>query len=53
MEILELRERAKRELGAKFDIRKFHDAILNEGPLPLDVLNQQITRWIAQQKTAK
>ena len=50
MKILELRERAKRELGAKFDIRKFHDAVLGEGPLPLDVLDEQITAWIAEQK---
>ena len=50
MKILELRERAKRELGAKFDIRKFHDAVLGEGPLPLDVLDQQITAWIAGEK---
>jgi uncharacterized protein (DUF885 family) len=53
MKILELRRRAKRDLGAKFDIRKFHDAVLGEGPLPLDVLDQQITAWIAEQKRAK
>jgi uncharacterized protein (DUF885 family) len=53
MKILELRERAKRELGAKFDIRKFHDAVLGEGPLPLDILDQQITRWIAAEKQAQ
>ena len=50
MKILELRERAKRELGPKFDIRTFHDAVLAGGPLPLDVLDQQITAWIAKQK---
>ena len=50
MKILELRARAKSELGPKFDIRKFHDAVLGEGPLPLDVLDQQITAWIATQK---
>ena len=50
MKILELRERARRELGATFDIRKFHDAVLGEGPLPLDVLDQQITAWITEQK---
>ncbi|MGC2618221.1 MAG: DUF885 domain-containing protein [Acidobacteriaceae bacterium] len=52
MEILELRERAKRELGPKFDIRKFHDAVLDDGPVPLDVLDQHINRWIAEQKAA-
>ncbi len=50
MKILDLRARAKRELGPKFDIRKFHDAVLGEGALPLDVLDQQITAWIAAQK---
>lgn len=50
MKILELRERARRQLGAKFDIRTFHDAVLAEGPLPLDVLDARITLWIATQK---
>src|ERR1700724_611669 len=45
--ILELRERAQRELGVKFDIRAFHDAVLDQGPLPLDVLEAQINAWIA------
>ena len=53
MKILELRERARRELGAKFDIRKFHDAVLAQGPIPLDVLDQQITAWIGEQKRGK
>jgi uncharacterized protein (DUF885 family) len=38
LKILELRERAKQELGSQFDIRAFHDEILNGGALPLDVL---------------
>ena len=50
MKILELRARAKRELGSKFDIRAFHDAVLGEGPLPLDILDQRITAWIAHQR---
>jgi uncharacterized protein (DUF885 family) len=50
MQILELREEAKRALGAKFDIRKFHDAVLDAGPLPLDVLKAQVTAWIAGEK---
>ncbi|HET7348252.1 MAG TPA: DUF885 domain-containing protein, partial [Acidobacteriaceae bacterium] len=53
MQILELREQAKRELGANFDIRKFHDAVLAEGPLPLDILKQRMTAWIADQRTGK
>lgn len=48
--ILELRDRAKAALGPKFDIRTFHDAILVNGPMPLDVLEQQIDAWIADQK---
>lgn len=50
MTILKLREEAKRELGGRFDIRKFHDAVLEEGPLPLDVLEEHVHQWIAQQK---
>ena len=50
MKILELRERAQRELGAKFDIRAFHDAVLEQGPLPLDVLETKINTWIAERK---
>jgi uncharacterized protein (DUF885 family) len=53
LKILELRARAKKELGAKFDIRSFHDAVLGQGPLPLDVLDAQITKWIAEQKRAQ
>jgi uncharacterized protein (DUF885 family) len=48
----ELRERAARELGARFDIRTFHDAVLAEGGLPLDVLEARIGEWIARRKTA-
>ena len=47
MKILELRERAQKELGPKFDLRAFHDAVLDSGPLPLDVLEEKITEWIA------
>lgn len=50
MTILDLREQAKRELGSKFDIRGFHDAVLQQGPLPLGVLRDEVTRWIAEQK---
>src|SRR3989441_944124 len=48
----ELRERATRELGARFDIRAFHDAVLAEGALPLDVLEARIDAWIAQRKAS-
>ena len=50
MKILELRARAQKELGAKFDVRAFHDAVLDQGPLPLDILETKITAWIATQK---
>jgi uncharacterized protein (DUF885 family) len=50
LKILELRERAKTALGAKFDIRAFHDEILNGGALPLDVLDTRVNGWIASTK---
>lgn len=46
----ELRERAKTELGPKFDIRTFHDEMLNGGVLPLDLLEARTNAWIAAQK---
>jgi uncharacterized protein (DUF885 family) len=51
LKIRELRERARKELGAKFDIRAFHDEMLNGGTLPLDMLEARTDRWIAQQKS--
>ena len=50
LKIMELRELAQKELGAKFDIRDFHDAVLRNGALPLDFLEEEIKAWIAQQK---
>ena len=47
----ELRERARRELGAKFDIRAFHDEMINGGTLPLDLLEARTDQWIAEQKS--
>ncbi|HEY0180270.1 MAG TPA: DUF885 family protein [Dokdonella sp.] len=47
LKILELRARAEKALGAKFDIRAFHDAVLAEGSVPLPVLEQRIDGWIA------
>ena len=49
MKILELRARAQNVLGAKFDLRAFHDAVLDQGPLPLDMLETRIDAWIASQ----
>ena len=53
LKIKELRERAKREIGDGFDVREFHDAVLLSGSVPLDVLEQNIDRWIATKKGAK
>jgi uncharacterized protein (DUF885 family) len=50
LKILELRERAKTALGPKFDIKAFHDQVLDSGALPMDVLEQRIDAWIAAQK---
>ena len=46
----ELRDRAQRELGPKFDIRTFHDGMLDGGTLPLDLLDARTNQWIAEQK---
>ena len=50
--ILELRQRAEKELGNKFDIRKFHDEVLGAGTLPLTILDERVDQWIKQQKTS-
>jgi uncharacterized protein (DUF885 family) len=50
LKILELRDRAKTALGDKFDLRAFHDQIIDSGALPLDVLSDRIDAWIASQK---
>ena len=51
LKILELRKRAETQLGDKFNIRRFHDAILLDGGMPLDILETKIDRWIAEEKT--
>jgi uncharacterized protein (DUF885 family) len=50
LKILDLREKAKKTLGAKYDIRTFDDEILNGGVLPLDMLDARMTAWMAAQK---
>jgi uncharacterized protein (DUF885 family) len=50
LKILELRAKAQKELGSKFDIRAFHDEVLDSGALPLDVLETRVDAWIAAQK---
>jgi uncharacterized protein (DUF885 family) len=49
LEIMRLRDEAQKKLGDKFDIRVFHDQVLKNGPLPLDVLHEHTESWIAQQ----
>ena len=50
LKIRELRSRAEKELGDKFDLRRFHDAVLGQGAVPLDTLEAQINAWIAAEK---
>lgn len=52
LKIMELRERAKAELGAEFDIRGFHDAILRTGPVPLSTMEENVAAWIAAEKAS-
>jgi uncharacterized protein (DUF885 family) len=50
LRITELRAKAERALGPKFDIRDFHEAVLAQGALPLDVLEEQVDRYTAAKK---
>jgi uncharacterized protein (DUF885 family) len=52
LKILELRARAEAALGSRFDIRDFHDQVLNTGALPLGILESKIDAWIASKKAA-
>lgn len=53
LKIRELRQRAEKELGADFDVRGFHDAVLLDGPLPLTVLEEQVSAYIERRKREK
>ena len=52
LKIMELRKRAESALGAKFDLRRFHTVVLANGALPLNVLEAEVDRWIAEQRGA-
>ncbi len=52
LKIQELKDRAKVELGANFDIKDFHHEVLKRGALPLDILEQYIDQWILEVKKA-
>ncbi|WP_397603705.1 DUF885 domain-containing protein [Sphingorhabdus sp.] len=53
LKIRELRNMANKELGPKFDLAAFHDAVLGQGSVPLDVLEQQIKDWVAAEKAMR
>lgn len=50
LRILELREQARKSLGEKFDIRRFHQAVLGSGALPMSLLEQRINQFVAEEK---
>jgi len=50
LKIMELRQRAQAALGDKFSLPKFHEVVLDEGTLPLAVLEAKVDRWIAASK---
>ena len=50
LKILELRELAKKELGPRFDLREYHDLVLKDGAVPLDILEENVRAWIARKK---
>lgn len=52
LKILELRARAKTELGEKFDLKQFHKVVLGSGAMPLAILERQVDRWIARTKAS-
>jgi uncharacterized protein (DUF885 family) len=52
LRIVELREHARQSLGPKFSLPAFHDVVLRNGSVPLDVLGEVVERWIEAQKQA-
>ena len=52
LKIQELRERAATALGAKFDVRRFHMVLLDGGQLPLQIVEENVDRWIVAERSA-
>jgi uncharacterized protein (DUF885 family) len=52
LKIRELRDRAKQKLGARFDLRSFHDEVVRGGSLPLDMLEARIDSWVTDKMSA-
>ena len=50
LKLKELRALASKELGDRFDVRQFHDQVLGQGALPLDILERRIREWVAARK---
>ncbi|MGV3589736.1 MAG: DUF885 domain-containing protein [Adhaeribacter sp.] len=53
LKIVELREQAKKQLGEKFDLREFHDVVLTNGAVPLNILAENVDNWVKQKQAAK
>jgi uncharacterized protein (DUF885 family) len=50
LKIIELRDRARRDLGARFSLKEFHNLVLGTGTVPLEILDQLVNRWIQPKK---
>jgi uncharacterized protein (DUF885 family) len=50
LKIVELRRRAEKDLGSKFDVREFHDVVLRDGALPLELLQERVEKWVAEKR---